>query len=62
MSVHCYCLDIDECAQGTDGCHQICENLEGSFQCNCSVGLELDVDDMTCIGKLIIEHDVLVPI
>ena len=43
--------DIDECAENTDGCAQICTNTVGSFRCSCHTGYELDSDGRTCQGK-----------
>ena len=42
--------DINECATSRP-CHQICNNTEGSFRCNCEEGFRLDSDGATCIGK-----------
>ena len=42
--------DIVECANNNGGCHQICVNTMGSFDCECKVGFEFDVDNYTCIG------------
>ena len=42
------CLDIDECAEGTSGCAQLCSNLMGGFQCSCSAGYEV-TDTGICI-------------
>ena len=37
-------VDIDECARGSDNCHEtaICVNLEGSFTCECAEGSHFD--------------------
>ena len=48
------CVDINECAQ--DGLHNcrpdtsICENIPGSFLCNCKVGFTND--ETQCESKL----------
>ena len=34
-------LDIDECAEMTDDCEQICTNTLGSYQCSCLSGWNL---------------------
>lgn len=34
-------LDIDECAEGTDGCAQTCTNAVGSYSCSCTTGYHL---------------------
>jgi len=52
------CLDVDECTLETDNCYtslndslndEYCNNIAGSFQCSCPLGLELDVDNATCV-------------
>ena len=45
----CNCLDIDECADNTDGCDQTCTNTMGSFVCSCDSGFTLSSDGRTCI-------------
>ena len=42
--------DIDECSLNTDNCSQICNNTEGSFNCECYEGYALEVDLRTCTG------------
>ena len=39
------CIDIDECLTGLDNCpiHTYCNNTEGSFDCFCEDGFELNV-------------------
>lgn len=44
--------DIDECAEGTAGCAQICQNSAGSFHCECRSGYQLGTDNKSCLGKL----------
>ena len=34
--------------------HDICENTNGSFKCNCTLGYVLNMDGLTCDGKIII--------
>ncbi len=43
--------DIDECAEDSDGCGQVCTNTEGSFECSCNSGYELNGDGSTCNGE-----------
>ena len=43
-------LDIDECARNNGDCEQICNNIEGSFECQCEDGYLLDVDGKQCTG------------
>ena len=40
--------DIDECAEGTDGCAQTCTNTVGSYSCSCGTGYRLASDEHTC--------------
>ena len=41
-------VDADECTEGNP-CHQLCNNTEGSFFCDCVEGFKLDPDDnRTC--------------
>ncbi|XP_028982682.1 collagen and calcium-binding EGF domain-containing protein 1 [Diachasma alloeum] len=44
------CVDIDECAEGTHDCEQICVNTPGDFICKCREGFSLHEDNRTC-GK-----------
>lgn len=45
--------DINECALDPDICaNGICENLRGSYRCNCNSGYEPDASGRNCIGKL----------
>ena len=46
--------DIDECANGTSGCDQICANEIGSYSCSCESGYRLRNDSHGCTGILII--------
>ncbi len=41
--------DIDECT-GSNICHQVCTNTEGSFTCGCEAGYVLDSDGALCSG------------
>ena len=45
------CQDIDECSEGTHGCHAnaACINRNGSFSCSCSKGYT--GNGVQCIGK-----------
>lgn len=41
-------LDVDECSEGRP-CHQLCNNTEGSFFCECEGGFKLRlIDNRTC--------------
>ena len=44
---------MDECESGADDCDQICLNLEGSYECLCSDGYELDENGRNCTGELL---------
>jgi hypothetical protein len=44
--------DIDECAEGTSGCSDICRNDLGSFHCDCPPGFQLADDHKSCKGSL----------
>ena len=43
-------IDIDECAESTSGCAQICTNQDGSYSCSCGSGYRLGVDEHGCEG------------
>ena len=44
-------LDINECDKDNGGCSHNCTNTEGSFECLCRNGYELNSDDgRTCLG------------
>ena len=43
--------DIDECANGTHHCDQICINTLGSYTCSCNFGYLLHYNGTTCNGK-----------
>ncbi|XP_034137284.1 uncharacterized protein LOC117589448 isoform X2 [Drosophila guanche] len=42
------CVDVDECQLNNGGCSHRCENSQGSFQCACPAGYQLDGDLRTC--------------
>jgi len=42
--------DIGECLVGTHNCSQLCVELDGGFECDCSDGYELIDDEVTCEG------------
>lgn len=51
MSVHLILyIDIDECAEGTDGCTQTCTDTKGSYVCSCDTGYRLANDSHGCDG------------
>ena len=49
----CMCTDVDECAEDTDECAQLCTDTEGSYFCSCEVGYDLAEDQHGCVGKII---------
>jgi hypothetical protein len=49
----CENADIDECAEGTSGCSQQCNNTIGSFECSCIDGYRLAFDGKICNGMYI---------
>ena len=42
--------DVDECAEGTHNCSNLCVNTPGGFQCSCPVGYQLSESGLTCEG------------
>ena len=45
-------LDINECAERTDGCAQTCTNTIGSYNCSCGVGYRIASDNHLCDGEV----------
>ena len=41
--------DVKECLIGTHNCSQLCEELDGEYECSCYDGYELE-DNFTCKG------------
>ena len=45
--------DINECIINNGGCSQFCNNSEGSYNCYCQQGFNLEIDGRTCLpGKV----------
>ena len=44
-------LDILNCMINDHNCTQICVEVEGSFNCSCYPGYELQEDEATCTGS-----------
>ena len=49
--MHNISIDVDECVEDTDGCDQICTDIDGSYTCSCEVGYDLAEDQHGCDGK-----------
>lgn len=48
------CQDIDECADGSALCDQVCVNEAGGFRCECNPGYKLVSIELLCTQ--IIDH------
>ena len=47
--------DVNECDDPVlNTCSQVCINLQGSFQCACNPGYELNADNITCDGEIFV--------
>ena len=44
--------DVDECSLLNGGCHQICTNTIGGFDCSCNEGYTINTDNRTCQGTI----------
>lgn len=46
-----FCEDIDECVEGTHLCdqYQNCLNTNGTYECHCKLGYELDIITGACV-------------
>jgi len=43
--------DVDECEEFPNGgCDHICTNTNGSYNCSCHDGYDLEMNDVSCIG------------
>ena len=42
--------DVNECAEDTDNCAQICTDTDGSYVCSCASGYLLTNDSHACDG------------
>ena len=49
--MHAYNADIDECEEDIDGCEQECTDTDGSYNCSCSLGYTLAIDEHGCDGE-----------
>ena len=41
-------LDVNECTEVTSKCHQVCNNMLGSYSCDCREGYILQSDQASC--------------
>ena len=48
-------VDILNCMINDHNCTQICVEVEGSFNCSCFPSYELEEDEVTCTGIVIIK-------
>ena len=51
------CTDIKECEIGADNCSQQCIELPGGFQCGCYHGYQLQADEITCEGIVLLLYE-----
>ena len=51
VSIFIYHVDVNECDQKNGGCEQNCGNTEGSFECSCNSGYQLELDGAGCERK-----------
>ena len=49
MACKCLQTDINECADGTHGCAQMCTNQIGGYSCSCGSGYQLASDRRGCV-------------
>ena len=42
--------DIEECITDTHNCSQLCVEMHGGYECDCSNGYELEDNGVTCQG------------
>ena len=50
-----YIKDINEC-NGDHECDQLCNNIVGSYICSCDSGYELQSDNRSCEGLLLMHY------
>ena len=61
LCVHFLLTDINECAEGTHHCEQICDNTIGSYKCSCQPGNYLNKDRYTCQqGETVLNYNLCV--
>ena len=56
-SLHVVVLDILNCMINDHNCSQICVEVEGSFNCSCYSGYELQENRVTCAGTYACKYD-----
>lgn len=47
--LYLFASDIDECAEQTAACDQMCHNTNGSYECSCKEGFY--IDEYACKGN-----------
>ena len=51
LNILYFILDIPNCMINDHNCTQVCVELEGSFNCSCYSGYQLQQDRATCEGN-----------
>ena len=50
----CLCVDVNECSTKNGGCQHTCQNVNGSYACQCKAGYTLNIDGHRCDGMFFI--------
>ena len=56
----CNDTDVDECLTNNGGCEYNCTNTDGSFNCSCDAGYELDSDGFNCSSEIAQFHQSII--
>ena len=56
MCIVLFCIDVNECTEGTDNCHEnaTCINTFGSFECTCIAGFS--GDGVNCTSEILADE------
>ena len=46
------CKDVNECVEGSHRCSQNCSNTDGSYECSCMDGYQLNSNGYSCNGMI----------